>query len=169
MFVRLESSTGIWPLNELLLKWLYKAKSKICEMILKNLRLMLISVYGLLLLRLTCVSLFSSWKKTLVLVLWCYSHLSGTCSGLKDSRVRLVKVLKVCFHSTAWPHVTELEDKESEHKKVSTREMIIYQVGPAYKSTRDEICPISFGIEPLKLFHMKSLDRGNMKERFQSQ
>lgn len=41
--------------------------------------------------------------------------------------------------------------------------MINYQVGPTYKSTRDDICPISFGIEPLKLFHMKSL-----KERFQS-
>lgn len=35
--------------------------------------------------------------------------------------------------------------------------MIDYQVGPTYKSTRDDICPISFGIEPLILFHMKSL------------
>lgn len=35
--------------------------------------------------------------------------------------------------------------------------MIDYQVGPTYKSTRDDICPISFGIGPLILFHMKSL------------
>lgn len=47
--------------------------------------------------------------------------------------------------------------------------MNIYQVGPTYKSTRDDICPISFGIEPLKLFHIKSLHRCNMKEKFHSQ
>jgi len=47
--------------------------------------------------------------------------------------------------------------------------MIIYQVGPTYKSTRDDICPISFGIEPLILFHMKSLHRCHTKEILDSQ
>lgn len=160
MFVRLESSTGISPLNELLLKCLYKGQKQqnLWVVTQRNLRL---SLSDFLMLKLTDVSLFSSWKRTLVLVLWYYFHLSGTCSSSKDSLVRSVKGLKVCFHSAAWPTITGyIKSEEGACAKrfySKSREMIDYQVGPTYKSTRDDICPISFGIGPLILFHMKSL------------
>lgn len=36
-------------------------------------------------------------------------------------------------------------------------------INPAYKSFREEIFPISFGILPVNSFHMKSLTENKMK------